>query len=237
MIHNTHGAVSRFREVPSFSRNVPGTSLARSELRQQHAANGTCPTLMEDHPMKAKSLVFAGCAIFALSSNAQAGPCSEQVTSLTKTFASKDAGTGPTTGMASARTTTSQAGQHPPTATMSEQTQGIATSPEDVRRQTAGQLPAGQQQTTGSATEHPPTAAMDQAMQGQAAPPGGQPPTAAMSAATESQMPPRDASAMNAINMPEASMALDRAREFDRQGNEADCMNSIGDAKRLSGAQ
>jgi hypothetical protein len=55
-----------------------------------------------------------------------------------------------------------------------------------------------------------------------------------MSAATESQMPPRSASA---INMPEASLALDRAREADRQGNEADCMNSIGDAKRLSGSQ
>lgn len=184
--------------------------------------------------MKAKALVFAGCAVFALSGTAQAGPCSEQVASLTKIFASKDAGTGPTSGAGSARTTTGQAGQHPPTTAMSEQTQGIATSPEDVRRQTAGQPPAAQQQTTGTAREHPPTAAMDQAMQSQAAPPGGQPATAAMSAATESQMPPRD---MSAINMPEASMALERAREFDRQGSEADCMNSLGEAKRLSGSQ
>ncbi len=187
--------------------------------------------------MKVISLIVSGFAIIALGGNAQAGPCSEQIASLTKTFASRDAGTGPTSGTSSTRTTTSQAGQHPPTATMSEQTQGIATSPEDVRRQTAGQAPAAQQQTTGAATEHPPTAAMDQATRSQAAPPGGQPPTAAMSAATESQMPPRDTSAMNAINMPEASMALDRAREFDRQGNENDCMNSIGEAKRLSGSQ
>jgi hypothetical protein len=191
---------------------------------------------MED-TMNAKALIFAGCAVFALGGTAQAGPCAEQVASLTKLFASKDAGTGPTMGAGSARTATSQAGQHPPTTTMSEQTQGIATSPEDVRRQTAGQAPAAQQQTTGTAREHPPTAAMDQATQSQAAPPGGQPATAAMSAATESQMPPRDTSAANAINMPEASLALDRAREFDGQGNENDCMNSVAEAKRLSGSQ
>lgn len=183
--------------------------------------------------MKAKALVFAGCTALALGGTAQAGPCSEQISGLTKLFASKDAGTGPTSGAGSARTTTGEAGQHPPTTAMSEQTQGIATSPEDVRRQTAGQPPAAQQQTTGTAIEHPPTAAMDQAMQSQAAPPGGQPATAAMSAATESQMPPRDTST---VNMPEASLALDRAREFDRQGNESDCMNSVGEAKRLSGS-
>jgi hypothetical protein len=54
-----------------------------------------------------------------------------------------------------------------------------------------------------------------------------------MSAATQSQMPPRDASATNTS---EASAALDRAREFDRQGKETDCMNAIGDARRLSGS-
>ncbi|WP_424629833.1 hypothetical protein [Bradyrhizobium sp. SYSU BS000235] len=183
--------------------------------------------------MNAKALIFAGCAVLALDGAAQAGPCSEQIGSLTKLFASKDAGTGPTSGAGSARTATGEAGQHPPTTAMSEQTKGIATSPEDVRRQTAGLPPAAQQQTTGTATEHPPTAAMDQATRSQAAPPGGQPATAAMSAATESQMPPRDTSA---VNMPEASLALDRAREFDRQGNEADCMNSVGEAKRLSGS-
>ncbi|MEH2512778.1 hypothetical protein V1291_004132 [Nitrobacteraceae bacterium AZCC 1564] len=181
--------------------------------------------------MNAKTLIFAGCAIFALNGAALAGPCSEQVDSLTKALASKDAGTGPTSGAVSTRTTTGQAGQHPPTAAMSEQTQGIATSPEDVRRQTAGQAPAAQQQTTRSA-EHPPTAAMDEATRSQAAPPGGPPATAAMSAATESQMPPRDAT----TNTSEASAALDRAREFDRQGKEAECMNSVGEAKRLSGS-
>lgn len=183
--------------------------------------------------MNAKALILASCAIFALASTAQAGPCSEQIDGLTKVFASKDAGTGPTSGAHSAQAMTGQAGQHPPTATMSEQTQGVATSPEDVRRQTAGQPPAAQQQTTGTAKEHPPTAAMDQATQSQAAPPGGPPATAAMSAATESQMPPRE----TATNTSEASTALERAREFDRQGKEADCMNAIGDAKRLSGSQ
>lgn len=183
--------------------------------------------------MNAKTLIFAGCAIFALGGTAEASPCADQIDRLTKLFASRDAGTGPTSGAGSARTTTGDAGQHPPTTAMSEQTKGIATSPEDVRRQTAGQAPAAQQQTTGAAKEHPPTAAMDQATQSQAAPPGGPPATAAMSAATESQMPPRD----TATNMPEASLALDRARGFDRDGNEAECMNSIGEAKRLSGSQ
>lgn len=182
--------------------------------------------------MNAKALVFAGCAVFALGSTAQASPCSEQIDSLTKVLASKDAGTGPTSGAGSPRTATGQAGQHPPTTAMSEQTQGIATSPEDVRRQTAGQPPAAQQQTTGTAKEHPPTAAMDQAMQSQAAPQGGPPATAAMSAATESQMPPRE----TATNTSEASIALDRAREFDRQGKDAECMDAIGEAKRLSGS-
>jgi hypothetical protein len=189
--------------------------------------------LREDDPMNANTFIFASCAILALNiSTAQAGPCSEQIDGLTKTLASKDAGTGPTSGAGAARTAMGQAGQHPPTVAMSEQTQGIATSPEDVRRQTAGQAPAAQQQTTGTATEHPPTAAMGQATQGQAAPPGGQPPTAAMSAATGSQMPPREG---GATNTSEASAALARAREFDRQGSEADCMNAIGEARRLSG--
>ncbi len=36
--------------------------------------------------MKAKALVFAGCAVFALGGTAQAGPCAEQIDSLTKAF-------------------------------------------------------------------------------------------------------------------------------------------------------
>ena len=183
--------------------------------------------------MNTKMFVFANCAVLALGiSAARGGPCSEQIDNMTKILASKDAGSGPTPGTGSTSTATSPAGQHPPTAVMGKETQGIATSPEDVRRQTAGQPPASQQSTTGSSTEHPPTASMGQATQGQAAPPGGHPPTAATSSAVQSQMQPP---AAGAVNTSEASAALDRAREFDRQGKEADCMNAIGEAKRLSG--
>jgi hypothetical protein len=115
---------------------------------------------------------------------------------------------------------------------MSQQTQGVATSPEDVRRQTAGQPTASQQGTTGASTEHPPTAVMNQATQNQAAPQGGHPPTAVMSEATKGQTPPPAAKA----DKTQASAALERAREFDRQGKETDCMNAIGEARRLSGS-
>ena len=184
--------------------------------------------------MNAKIFLLGSCAVLALGiGTAQAGPCSEQIDNMTKVLASKDAGSGPTSGAGSASTTASPAGQHPPTTAMSQQTQGIATSPEDVRRQTAGQPPAAQQGAADSRTEHPPTAAMSQATQGQASPPGGQPPTAAMSAAVQGQTTPQGAPAMNTA---EATAALDRAREFDRQGKEADCMSAIGEAKRLSGS-
>ncbi len=182
--------------------------------------------------MTARAFVLGSCAVLALGvGSAQAGPCSAQIDSLGKTLASSDAGSGPTSGAGSAATPTSPAGQHAPTAAMSQQTQGAATSPEDVRRQTAGQPPAAQQSTTGATTEHPPTAAMSQATQSQSAPAGGQPPTAAMSDAVRGQNPPPAAS----TNKVEASAALDRARAFDRQGKEADCMNAIGEARRLSG--
>ena len=62
------------------------------------------------------------------------------------------------------------ANHHPPTAAMSQATQGHATSSEDVRRQNAGQPTAAQQGTTGTAAQHPPTAVMSEATQGQAAP-------------------------------------------------------------------
>ena len=75
-------------------------------------------------------------------SSAMSGPCSTEIDGLTKTLAAKDAGSGPTVGA------TGQAGQanapagsstqHPPTAVMGQETQGKATSAQDVRRQTQG---------------------------------------------------------------------------------------------------
>ena len=146
----------------------------------------------EENAMKTKTFVLAGVALFAFGVDpAMAGPCTTEIDALAKSFAAKDAGAGPTAG-ASGRT---QSGvgprnQHPPTAAMSQATQGQATSPEDVRRQTAGQPPAAQQ---GTAAQHPPTAAMSEATQGQTAPAttGQHPPTAAMSEATRGQAPRR----------------------------------------------
>jgi hypothetical protein len=193
--------------------------------------------------MKANIFVTSSCALMALSiASAQAGPCATEIESFTKTMASKDAGSGPTSGATGTHTSASQAGQHPPTTSMSQATQGGAASPEDVRRQTAGQPTAAQQGSiTGSGAAHPPTAAMNQATQGSAAPstPGQHPPTAAMTQATQSQTAPGNVgrqAGMGDASL-QASAALDRARAFDKQGKEADCMQALQQAKQLSGSK
>lgn len=104
--------------------------------------------------MKTRSLILASSAMLALNvSFATAGPCTVEIDSVTKTLAAKDAGSGPTPGAGSGGTQSSAtpSGQHPPTAILGQETQGRAASPEDVRRQTAGQPTAAQQGTTGTA--------------------------------------------------------------------------------------
>jgi hypothetical protein len=78
---------------------------------------------------------------------AQAGPCTAEIDVLAKTLATTDAGSGPTVGAAAprAQTTTPESAQHPPTAVMGRETQGKATSLEDVRRQNQGKPTAAQQ--------------------------------------------------------------------------------------------
>ena len=181
--------------------------------------------------MKTKTFVLAGVALFAIGlDSATAGPCTTEIDALAKSLAAKDAGTGPTAGAAGPTLSgVIPPSQHPPTAAMSQATQGQATSPEDVRRQTAGQPPAAQQ---GTAAQHPPTAAMSGAVQGQTAPAttGQHPPTAAMSEATRSQAP----RSIGPDNASEASLALGQARALDQQGKEAECMEAIGRAKQLT---
>ena len=66
--------------------------------------------------MKTVTFLFGACALLALPmliEVAAAGPCTTEIDSLTKLMASRDAGAGPTAGVAG---TTS--GQHPPTAAM-----------------------------------------------------------------------------------------------------------------------
>jgi hypothetical protein len=106
--------------------------------------------------MKTQTLILASMALFAFAAPANAGPCTTEIDNVAKTLAAKDAGSGPTGsaagGMQSAATSGSQ---HPPTSIMKQQTEGKATSPEDVRRQTAGQPTAAQQGGTATKSETP----------------------------------------------------------------------------------
>jgi hypothetical protein len=118
--------------------------------------------------MKTKAFILASIALFGLSvSSATAGPCGSEIENLTKTLAAKDAGSGPTAGAAGGGTppAASPSGQHPPTSVMRQQTEGRATSPEDVRRQTEGQPTAGQQQTTGAAAKTEPPSQASSALE------------------------------------------------------------------------
>ena len=186
--------------------------------------------------MTTRAFIVAGVALFALGVGpANSGPCTAEIDSLTRTLAAKDAGSGPTAGASGgAQSAPRPSDQHPPTAAMSQATQGQATSPQDVRSQTAGQPTAAQQGTSGTAAQHPPSAAMSQATQGQMAPAttGQHPPTAAMSEAAQSQAGPR----RSASDTSEASSALSRARSLDEQGKEAECMEAVRQAKQLAGA-
>ena len=145
--------------------------------------------------MHTKTFILAGIALIGSGiSSAISGPCTVEIDGLTKTLASKDAGSGPTggaTGQANAPTGSSA--QHPPTAVMGQETQGKATSPEDVRRQTQGQPTAAQQGTTGTAGR--------------------------------------------SDKMDQADRALEHARALDRQGKEAECMDSVREAKELAGSR
>ena len=88
--------------------------------------------------MKTMAFILANIMLFALGvSSATSGPCGNEIDSLSKILAAKDAGSGPTAGAASGTpSAASPSAQHPPTSIMRQQTEGRATSPEDVRRQT-----------------------------------------------------------------------------------------------------
>lgn len=175
--------------------------------------------------MRTMALLSACAAISLMAGAAQAGPCSTEIETFSKTLASKDAGQGPTPGAGASTTGSIPGGEHPPTAAMSQQTQGVATSSRDVALQNSGQPTAAQH---GKVAAQPPTEATNQLTQGQSAPSGGQPPTAAMSQQVQGQMPGPAASSKTA----DANAALARARDADRQGKEADCMKALDEAKR-----
>ena len=103
--------------------------------------------------MHTRTFIVAGIALVGSGlSPAISGPCTMEIDGLTKTLAAKDAGSGPTVGATGqANAPTGSSAQHPPTAVMGQETQGKATSPEDVRRQTQGEPPAAQQGMAGTA--------------------------------------------------------------------------------------
>ena len=146
----------------------------------------------KENAMRMKTFIAAGVALLALGiGTATSGTCTGEIDNVAKMLAAKDAGSGPTAGASgTVQSPGTRIPQHPPSAVMGQETQGKATSPEDVRRQTEGRPTTTQQGTTGAA--------------------------AGAGSATE------------------AGSALDRARVFDQQGREAECMAAVGEAKQLA---
>jgi len=99
-----------------------------------------------------KTYFLAGIATLAIGlGSATAGPCTTEIEALSKTLATRDAGSGPTSGASGGSHTAATPSEHPPTAVMGQEMKGKAASPEDVRRQTQGQPTAAQQAETGRA--------------------------------------------------------------------------------------
>src|SRR5262245_22009593 len=189
--------------------------------------------------MKTTTFLFGACALLiGPIGSAAAGPCTGEIDSLAKLMASRDAGAGPTAGVAG---TTS--GQHPPTAAMG------AADPSTAASSSAAQS---------AKPQHPPTAAMNEATQGggPSAQPGAaraeHPPTAAMNQATQgSAASPQDVQSQNrggptaaqqaegarrpaADQLASAQAALEQARNYDRAGQESQCVDAITRAKQLA---
>ena len=157
------------------------------------------------------ALMLASCAFLALPpGTAAAGPCTGEIESVSKILAAKDAGSGPTA--------TTNPGQHPPTAAMSAADPGTTASTSAAKS---------------NQPQHPPTAAMTSATTNldtsAAKPREQQPPTAAMNQAAQG-------SAAGASGKSDASAALERARSFDKAGQEAQCMDAVQQAKKLAGS-
>jgi hypothetical protein len=194
-----------------------------------------------ENTMRATTVFIGACALLVLPVEmAVAGPCTAEIENFTKLLASRDAGAGPTAGLAGTTT-----GQHPPTSAMGAADPSTAAS--------AGAAESAKPQ-------HPPTAAMNQATQGGGtAPPAGgavreqHPPTAAMSGATQGgAASPQDVQSQTrggptaaqqaegarrpaSEKLAAAQDALEQARSSDRNGQESECMDAIERAQRFAG--
>jgi hypothetical protein len=179
-------------------------------------------------------IILGSCAFLVLPiGTAAAGQCTSEIESLGKTLASKDAGSGPTA------SGTVNPGQHPPTAATSAADTSTTASTSAAKSNQPQHPPTASMNTAASSLgtntakpreEHPPTAAMNEATKGSAASPqdvqrqtSGQP-TAAQQAQGSAGSPNKSASEL-----------LEQARSFDKAGQEARCMDTIQQAKRLAG--
>jgi hypothetical protein len=82
-----------------------------------------------------KVMAISTTVVMLGSASASAGPCTQQIAALSKQMAVSDAGSGPT-GARQEPTAGDRKGQHPATSLMSKETEGKATSPQDVQHQT-----------------------------------------------------------------------------------------------------
>ena len=191
--------------------------------------------------MRTSAVLLASGALLLSAGIASAGPCSSEIDNLAKAFAARDAGSGPTAAGPGATT-----GQHPPTVVMSESDPSGRASAVAEHSGKPQHPPTAimNRETTGSSTpepqgeraseQHPPTAVMNQQTEGSAASPQdvqrqtqGQP--------TAAQQAQGQITASH--DMAAAMAALERARLFDRQGSEAECLSAVGQAKLLLGAR
>jgi len=190
--------------------------------------------------MKPVVFVLASCALLGSVASAGAGPCTSEIDKLAKALEAHDAGSGPSVGAAG-----SAMGQHPPTSAMSQADQGGNASAMAAQSSKPQHPPTAvmNRETTGNSfsssaggsakEEHPPTAAMNKETQGAASPQDVQRQTQGQPTAAEQAQ----GNIGRSHTMASAMAALERARMMDRQGNDAECMKAIGEAKLISGAK
>lgn len=167
-------------------------------------------------------LLFSVVFIVASAGAAVAGPCTSRIDEISKQLASRDAGSGPTSPGA---TQEGQGGAVTSTGTI--QGQGSAAGSSGATA-TPRQVPKA-----GETAETQATPAMNAATQGRATSPAdaraqtqGEPTSAEIAQGEKPSGPD---------HMRQAMVALERARAFDQQGKEADCMSAAQEAGQLSG--
>ena len=171
--------------------------------------------------MKSAALAIVSLALLLPAGSVGAGQCASEVENLAKILASRDAGSGPTTGAPGSNT-----GQHPPTSAMSQADQG------GIASATAAQS---------NRPQHPPTATMNREATGSTSSGGGvatqeqHPPTAVMN--RESQGASSPGQGASSQNMARAAAELERARVYDQHGKEADCLSAVEHIKVLMGSR